>query len=207
VETANPDMQLKPEMYATATIKASLKQYKNQIVIPKSAVLWTGKRSIVYVKQPDTETLSFLFRQIELGPSLGDSYVVISGLEEGEEIVTNGAFSIDASAQLEGKYSMMNTPEAGVETSHEASLKHRQITVQGNCEMCKERIEKAAKVYGALSSTVWDADTKLLHINYYDDDVPDHVARAVAKAGHDNEKYKADDKVYNTLPECCQYRK
>jgi Cu(I)/Ag(I) efflux system membrane fusion protein len=39
---------------------------------------------------------------------LGNSYVVISGLEEGEEIVTDGTFSVDAAAQLEGKPSMMN---------------------------------------------------------------------------------------------------
>jgi Cu(I)/Ag(I) efflux system membrane fusion protein len=49
-----------------------------------------------------------MLREIELGPSLGDSYVVISGVNDGDEIVSNGVFSIDASAQLEGKRSMMN---------------------------------------------------------------------------------------------------
>ena len=47
-------------------------------------------------------------REIELGTMLGNSYVVMSGLKEGEEVVTQGAFSVDASAQLEGKPSMMN---------------------------------------------------------------------------------------------------
>jgi Cu(I)/Ag(I) efflux system membrane fusion protein len=108
VETANREMLLKPEMYVNAMVKAPLRQYNNEIVIPKSAVLWTGKRSIVYVKQPDTSSPAFLFREIELGPSLGDSYVVVSGVNDGDEIVSNGAFSIDASAQLEGKRSMMN---------------------------------------------------------------------------------------------------
>ena len=108
VETANPRMELKPEMYATAHIQASLKQYNNEIVVPKSAILWTGKRSIVYVKQPDTETPAFMLREIELGPSLGDAYVVLTGINDGDEIVTNGAFTIDASAQLAGKRSMMN---------------------------------------------------------------------------------------------------
>jgi Cu(I)/Ag(I) efflux system membrane fusion protein len=41
---------------------------------------------------------------------LGNSYVVENGLTDGEEIVTQGAFSVDASAQLEGKPSMMNKP-------------------------------------------------------------------------------------------------
>jgi Cu(I)/Ag(I) efflux system membrane fusion protein len=47
-------------------------------------------------------------REISLGPMLGDSYIVTDGLAEGEEIVTQGAFSVDAAAQLEGKPSMMN---------------------------------------------------------------------------------------------------
>jgi Cu(I)/Ag(I) efflux system membrane fusion protein len=101
-------MELKPEMYANALIDAPLKQYNNEVVIPKSAILWTGKRSIVYVKQPDTETPAFMLREIELGPSLGDAYVVLTGINDGDEIVTNGAFTIDASAQLAGKRSMMN---------------------------------------------------------------------------------------------------
>jgi len=119
VETANPRMELKPEMYANALIDAPLKQYNNEVVIPKSAILWTGKRSIVYVKQPDTEIPAFLLREVELGPSLGDAYVVLSGISEGDEIVTNGAFTIDASAQLAGKRSMMNDDAGRAVTGHE----------------------------------------------------------------------------------------
>lgn len=103
----NPGLLLKPEMYATATVTSSLKEYKEGMVIPKSAILWTGKRSIVYVKQQGTTSPVFKLREVELGPSLGDAFVVLSGLKEGEEIVTNGVFSVDASAQLEGKPSMM----------------------------------------------------------------------------------------------------
>ena len=47
-------------------------------------------------------------REIDLGPELGISFVVLNNLKEGEEIVTNGVFSIDAAAQLAGKTSMMN---------------------------------------------------------------------------------------------------
>jgi Cu(I)/Ag(I) efflux system membrane fusion protein len=107
VETANPRLELKPEMYAGALVRTSLGQHGDAVIIPKTAVLWTGKRSIVYVKQV-SETPAFRLREIELGTSLGDSYVVLSGIDEGEEIVIGGAFLIDASAQLEGKQSMMN---------------------------------------------------------------------------------------------------
>lgn len=112
VELNNHDGKLKPEMFVTGNLKASLAQYKNQLVIPQSAILWTGQRSIVYVKVSGTSTPTFMMREIILGPSLSGAYVVLSGLKSGEEIVTNGAFSIDASAQLEGKQSMMNQNES-----------------------------------------------------------------------------------------------
>jgi Cu(I)/Ag(I) efflux system membrane fusion protein len=110
VETDNRGGRLKPEMFATGIISSGLPAYQNQIIIPKSAVLWTGKRSVVYVKQ-DSDKFAFKLREVELGPMLGESYVILDGLSEGEEIVTNGTFSVDAAAQLEGKPSMMNASE------------------------------------------------------------------------------------------------
>jgi len=108
VEVSNGEGKLKPEMFATGVVKANLNEFKDKLVIPRSAVLWTGKRSIVYVKQPDTQEVNFKMREIDLGPMLGNSYVVLGGLKEGEEIVTDGTFSVDAAAQLAGKPSMMN---------------------------------------------------------------------------------------------------
>jgi Cu(I)/Ag(I) efflux system membrane fusion protein len=109
VETENKSGRLKPEMFATGIVSSMLSEYSNNIIIPKSAVLWTGKRSIVYVKQHNLVEPVFKMREVELGPMLGESYVIINGLSEGEEVVTSGAFSVDAAAQLEGKPSMMNT--------------------------------------------------------------------------------------------------
>ncbi len=212
VETANQGMQLKPGMYANASITTSLKQYENEIVIPKSAVLWTGKRSIVYVKQPNTETPAFMLHEVDLGPSLGDSYVVLSGLNEGDEIVTNGTFIVDASAQLEGKRSMMNTEashSAMRQEGHEmtAQGEHATITAQGLCGMCKERIEKAAKSVKGVVSASWDLETRVLHITFEPSKSNvDAVSKAVAKVGHDTDKYKTDKAVYNALPACCKYR-
>ena len=95
-------------MFATGIVQANLGEFKDKLVIPRSAVLWTGKRSIVYVKQTGTDEPVFKIREIGLGPMLGSSYIVADGLTEGEEIVTQGTFSVDAAAQLEGKPSMMN---------------------------------------------------------------------------------------------------
>jgi len=108
VETENHSGNLKPEMFASGTVSSSLNEYRDKLVIPRSAVLWTGKRSVIYVKQPATDQSVFKMREIELGPSLGENYIVMSGLSEGEEVVTSGTFSVDAAAQLEGKPSMMN---------------------------------------------------------------------------------------------------
>jgi Cu(I)/Ag(I) efflux system membrane fusion protein len=109
IEISNQSGKIKPEMFATGIVQANLSEYKDKLVIPRSAVLWTGKRSIVYVRQPGSDEPVFKIREIGLGPILGSSYVVTDGLAEGEEIVTQGTFSVDAAAQLEGKPSMMNS--------------------------------------------------------------------------------------------------
>ncbi len=81
------------------------------LVIPVSAALVTGRRTVVYVRLPDTEKPIFEGREILRGPRVGDYYVVLSGLQEGELVVTNGAFKIDSEVQIQAKPSMM--PPAG----------------------------------------------------------------------------------------------
>jgi len=121
VEINNAGGKLKPEMFVNGTVKANLTEYRDKLVIPRSAVLWTGKRSVVYVKQPKSNEVNFKMREIELGPMLGNSYVVESGLNDGEEIVTDGTFSVDAAAQLAGKPSMMNRNEPQAKKVSKAS--------------------------------------------------------------------------------------
>jgi periplasmic mercuric ion binding protein len=80
------------------------------------------------------------------------------------------------------------------------------IKVSGNCDLCKVRIEKAAKIQG-VSNADWNKDTKLLTLIYDPSKVKsDDVQKKIASIGHDTEKYKAEDKAYNSLPVCCQYR-
>jgi Cu(I)/Ag(I) efflux system membrane fusion protein len=210
LEMSNPGAKLKPEMFVTGIVKSNLDEFKDMLVIPRSAVLWTGKRSIVYVKQPGDEPI-FKIREIELGPQLGNSYVVAEGLADGEEIVTQGAFSVDAAAQLEGKPSMMNQ-ESNTQslTSSQAVSKTTevQLKVSGNCDMCKDRIETAAKSVAGVVSAKWSSETKMLQVQF--DDLKtnsDTIQKAIAKVGHDTENFKAQENVYKELPECCLYRK
>jgi membrane fusion protein, copper/silver efflux system len=112
-ELDNPQQMLKPEMFVKGKVTANISTHQpisTSIVIPKTSLLWTGKRSVVYVKVPDSEFPAFEMKEITLGASLGEYYIVESGLSEGEEIVTNGVFAIDAAAQLSGNYSMMSRP-------------------------------------------------------------------------------------------------
>ncbi len=87
----------------------------------KSAVLWTGVRSVVYLKPNSSEPI-FEMKEIVLGSKLGDSYVVVEGLNLGDEIVTNGTFTLDAAAQLQGKKSMMNKAGGKTMTGHEGHM-------------------------------------------------------------------------------------
>lgn len=86
------------------------------------------------------------------------------------------------------------------------STKTETIKVSGNCEMCKARIEKAAKADG-VSKAEWSVKTKTLAVTFDPAKTNiETIGKKVASAGHDNEKAKADIKVYKALPGCCQYR-
>ncbi|MFP4845584.1 efflux RND transporter periplasmic adaptor subunit [Winogradskyella sp. PE311] len=101
----NRNGKLKPGMLLEASVKSKLTN--KGLTVPKTAVLWTGKRSIVY-RKPHPNKLLFEITEIILGRSVGNNYEVLSGLEFGDVVVTDGAFTIDAAAQLQGKKSMMN---------------------------------------------------------------------------------------------------
>jgi len=159
VETGNESGKLKPEMFATGIVSTTLNEYRNNLVIPKTAVLWTGKRSIVYVKQPGSDEPIFKIREIGLGPMLGESYVITDGLNEGEEIVTRGTFSVDAAAQLEGKPSMMN-PRGGKTSSQLNTVFDRYITLKNS--LVKSDIKEAAKTANEVQNALSKVDMKLL---------------------------------------------
>jgi copper chaperone CopZ len=88
-----------------------------------------------------------------------------------------------------------------------SGLKSESIKVLGNCESCKNRIEKAAKAEGAKTA-VWDSKTEMLAVTFDPSKTNvDALSKKIASAGHDTEKYKAEDKVYDALPGCCHYER
>lgn len=94
------------------------------LVIPETAVLFTGKRSIVYVEVPDQPQPTYEQRDVTLGPRVGNSYVVFGGLKEGERVVVKGNFQIDSSVQILGEPSMMNPVESKEISSVEMPSSH-----------------------------------------------------------------------------------
>ena len=116
-EISNAGMLLKPEMFVTAKISSGKSPAATDLVVPRTAILWTGKRSVVYVKVPNTDVPSFEMREVTLGSRLGENYQITAGLQAGEEIVSQGAFAVDASAQLSNKKSMMSPSESQGEKS------------------------------------------------------------------------------------------
>ncbi|QRM90308.1 efflux RND transporter periplasmic adaptor subunit [Lacinutrix sp. WUR7] len=106
----NKEGVFKPGMFVEGKLKAIANATNEEevLTIPASAVLWTGKRSVVYVKTNPTAPV-FEMREITIGNQIGSNYPVLEGLQKEDEIVTNGTFTVDAAAQLQGKKSMMNT--------------------------------------------------------------------------------------------------
>ena len=79
------------------------------------------------------------------------------------------------------------------------------VSVKGNCDDCKERIENAADIKGVKTSN-WNKDEKILTVTYDSKKVSlEQIEKAIAKAGHQTTSQKADSAGYKALPSCCKY--
>ena len=88
-----------------------------------------------------------------------------------------------------------------------AQTKTETLKVAGECNMCKKKIEGAAKKAGA-SYAVWNSETKELNIKYNSTSTNTaKIEKAIAGVGYDTPGYKAKDKAYNKLDECCKYER
>ncbi len=120
---------------------------ENPLLVPASAVLRTGKRALVYVRIPGTTEPVFEGREIVLGPKTGDFFIVDHGLDEGELVVTQGAYKLDSELQIQARPSMMN-PNAGL-VERPAGQAPQQILAQW---------PPVLRAYGELEQAVVDRD-------------------------------------------------
>ncbi len=111
VEVANSDGKLRPGMFAEAIVETDAIAEGAPLVIPETAPLFTGRRSVVFVDVPDAARPTYELRVVRLGPRSGPVYPVLAGLNEGERVVAEGAFVLDADLQLRGGRSMMTLPD------------------------------------------------------------------------------------------------
>ncbi len=96
---ANRDGALKPGMYANVALLAGTRQ--DALLVPTEAVIRTGKRTVVMVAEGEGR---FRPAEVTLGPEHEGTIVILSGLEEGQQVVTSGQFLLDSEASLRGAY-------------------------------------------------------------------------------------------------------
>ena len=118
---------------AGAFVRALVNVEVNDVMtIPASAPLLTGDRAVVYVRVAN-DSKEFEARNVEIGRKLGDSYEVLSGLAEGDLVVSRGAFRIDSELQLRGQPSMM-APQGGGAVGHNHGHEHGHDSNGANAE-------------------------------------------------------------------------
>ena len=104
---ANPDLGLSPGMFVRVALKVPM---GTQLVIPSSGVLQSGTRQIIFV---DHGNGSLEPREVQLGPRVGDDFIVLKGLKEGEQIITSANFLIDSESQLQAALGAFAPPPPG----------------------------------------------------------------------------------------------
>jgi RND family efflux transporter MFP subunit len=104
---SNPELQLKPGMFVNVILKVPMGR---QLVIPSSGVLQSGTRQIVFVNRGDGYLEP---REVQLGPRIGDDFIVLKGLKQGEQIITSANFLIDSESQLQAALGSFVPPPPG----------------------------------------------------------------------------------------------
>jgi Cu(I)/Ag(I) efflux system membrane fusion protein len=121
IELANPDLALKPGMYATIRFSAPT---DSVLSVPRSAVLATGERNFVFVRDSAGR---FVPHVVTLGPASDERVAVLAGLAVGDTVVSSGTFLVDAESNLGSLMGGMgNMPGMDVTApTREDSLSHR----------------------------------------------------------------------------------
>ena len=94
LELDNPEMRLKPKMFANVQIEVDLGQ---RLAVPEGAILDSGSRQIAFVSVGSGH---FEPRDVTLGPKVNDHYIILKGLKEGEKVATSATFLINSESQL-----------------------------------------------------------------------------------------------------------
>lgn len=94
-------------------------------------------------------------------------------------------------------------------TQRTIGIKTQNVKVSGTCSMDERRIETAAYSVDGIKSANWNEYTQVLTLTYsvFRKDAADNVQKKIAAVGNDTDKYRANDAVYQALPDCCHYQR
>lgn len=115
VELENPGLRLRPGMYAT--VHVDVPAGPPALAVPRSAVLSTGERAIVFVRHEDGLLVP---HEVSIGLVAGNEIEILAGLDEGQQIVTSASFLIDAESNLGASLSTMDAGAAADHSGHGA---------------------------------------------------------------------------------------
>ena len=101
VELANPGLTLKPGMFANVGL--DVPPGAPTLVVPRSAVIATGERVLVFVQAADGMLMP---REVQMGRTSGQLQELLAGVEAGERVVSSAAFLVDAESNLGSMTSM-----------------------------------------------------------------------------------------------------
>jgi Cu(I)/Ag(I) efflux system membrane fusion protein/cobalt-zinc-cadmium efflux system membrane fusion protein len=111
----NPDLELKPEMYANVRIASRLGHAVT--AVPEGAVIRTGKRNVAFVAKGGGK---FEPRDVVPGPEGQEGFVqVMAGLQPGEEVVTSAQFLLDSESRLKEAIQKMLEAKSGKQSKEE----------------------------------------------------------------------------------------
>ncbi len=147
LEVGNKEGLFKPSMFVKGVLRSVRHTRVDQVIVPKTAVLWTGKRSVVYLGDEDEDTNKYTYKEVIIASEFGENYLIEKGLSPGDRLVSMGVFKVDAAAQLSGKYSMMNPPRGRSLVSHIPTG-------------FQEQLEKAFGHYLGMKNALVDSDLK-----------------------------------------------
>ncbi len=175
VEVDNSTGALRPGVFAQATIESASESDQRPLMIPTSAALFTGRRSIVYVELPDQSRPTYEARVVRLGPRMGDSFPVVAGLADGERVVVHGAFALDADLQIRGGTSMMTQADDSMAGTFDDILEVSDAT--------RRTLAPIVEAYLDMSEALAD-------------DAPDRARAAAAAIGAAVEAVQMDDAAH-----------
>jgi Cu(I)/Ag(I) efflux system membrane fusion protein len=234
ITTQNPGLTIKPDMYVKVKIETG--KESRAIVVPKTAVLRTGKMDMVYVRKSDN---TFVPREVVIGGEQNGKYVIKSGLEAGEVVVVSAGFLIDSESQIrmgsgnnmpgmdmpdkkkddekinkdqdimkDMKHPQMNMNEDSKSGKDDKIIQTTIRIPTAQCDICKENITYALKRVKGIQTLNVDVDSKIVKVSF-DNSVTtlNKIERAITSAGYDANNKKADPDAYNKLENCCKLPK